>query len=425
MEEVRTTGTYREFKAILDKDFRTAAETFVHIGYMLKLARDTEVLKESGYNTVAAFAKAEYGLSPDLTSRYMAINDRYSVDGYSECLEVRFQGYGMSKLAEMLTLPDTIIESMDPAMTREDIRSVKKEIEEERKISDIEVLIEGQQEETRELDMLQKIMYQYFYTHRQQFTELGHVLNHQGLMQDDAMDVLDVIAPSGMGVITERVQGIGKFMVFLRGLDMDIDVQNVRTMEKDTIGWPEFIQKIQDIYIDIDFVDVKSAWEAAYREPYEEKKEESVRQEAPKPEPWKPKKPEIAPAQKTASPLVIPKGNPDLKEPEKQPEKELESIMPKPVEEDHAGEITEKPEEQIPGQDNIENHPEYLPEGYEAAAKIDGEPVKAAVEPTEEQRKEECHALISMLQGNVEIQNYAAALKNARHLIEHLEVLSC
>lgn len=421
MEEVRTTGTYREFKAILDKDFRTAAETFVHIGYMLKLARDTEVLLESGYKTVAAFAKAEYGLSPDLTSRYMAINDRYSVDGYSERLETRFQGYGMTKLAEMLTLPDTIIESMDPAMTREDIRNVKKEIEEEKKISDIEVLIEGQQEETRELDMLQKIMHQYFYTHRQQFVELESVLDHQGLMQEDAQDVMDVIAPSGIGVITERIQGIGKFMVFLKGLDVDIDIQNVRTMEKETIGWPKFIQEIQDIYIDSDFADAKSAWEAAYAEPYEEKKEEPVQQEAPKPEPWKPKKPEIAPAQKTASPSVIPKGKPDLKEPEKEPE----SIMPKPVEENHAGEIAEKVEEQIPGQDNIENHPEYLPEGYEAAAKIDGEPVMAAVEPTEEQRKEECYALISMLQGNIEIRNYQAALKNARQMIEHLEALSC
>ena len=82
--------------------------------------------------------------------------------------------------------------------------------------------------------------------------------------------------------------------------------------------------------------------------------------------------------------------------------------------EDLSGEQVGEPdqEEQIPGQDNIMNHPEYLPEGMEpekTEAAVDGEPVHAQVEPTEGQVKEEALAYLSMIQGNIGIENYRKA----------------
>ena len=69
------------------------------------------------------------------------------------------------------------------------------------------------------------------------------------------------------------------------------------------------------------------------------------------------------------------------------------------------------------------NHPELLPAGMEAqtTAMIDGKETQATVDPTREQRKDECLSLVSMIQGNLGIENYEAALKQARKLVEQLE----
>ena len=64
------TSTYSEFKQELDKAMHQAAEAFVKIGYLLRKAKETDVLSESGYENVNEFAKGEYGLSPDQVSRY-------------------------------------------------------------------------------------------------------------------------------------------------------------------------------------------------------------------------------------------------------------------------------------------------------------------------------------------------------------------
>ena len=82
-----TYADYNSFKENLDRELMSEAESFVKVGYMLKVARDTNILTESGYKSVFEFAKAEYGLDTTMVSRYIGINDTYSVNGYSEMLE--------------------------------------------------------------------------------------------------------------------------------------------------------------------------------------------------------------------------------------------------------------------------------------------------------------------------------------------------
>ena len=138
-----TYADYNSFKENLDRELMSEAESFVKVGYMLKVARDTNILTESGYKSVFEFAKAEYGLDTTMVSRYIGINDTYSVNGYSEMLEDKYKGFGYAKLSEMLTLPPAIVEELAPDMTREEIRTIKKEYREEQQISDIEVAIEA------------------------------------------------------------------------------------------------------------------------------------------------------------------------------------------------------------------------------------------------------------------------------------------
>ena len=72
---------FQAFQEAMDREIREASEGFVRIGYLLKVARDTEVLRESGFKSVTEFASSRYGLTPDIVSRYMAINDRFSEGG--------------------------------------------------------------------------------------------------------------------------------------------------------------------------------------------------------------------------------------------------------------------------------------------------------------------------------------------------------
>ena len=69
----------------------------MQIGYLLKVARDTNILAESGYATVTDFAKAEYGIDKTQVSRFISINDRFSEDGYSDHLLTSYKGIWIRK----------------------------------------------------------------------------------------------------------------------------------------------------------------------------------------------------------------------------------------------------------------------------------------------------------------------------------------
>ena len=106
MELMEYTKTYQEYKKELDAVLTRTAEDFVQIGYLLKVARDTNVLAESGYATVTDFARAEYGIDKTQVSRFISINDRFSEDGYSDHLLPSYKGFGYAKLTLMLQIPD-------------------------------------------------------------------------------------------------------------------------------------------------------------------------------------------------------------------------------------------------------------------------------------------------------------------------------
>ena len=279
MNELININTYNEFKSALDTELQNQAEGFVRTGYLLKKARDTEILRESGYTSVAEFAKAEYGLSKDIVSRYIAINDRYAVDGYSDQLQEKYQGYGIAKLQEMLTLSDDVVDMLSPELSRREIQDVKKEIAAEEKISDIEVMIEQQEVDEKDKTILQRVMYQYFYENRDKFIELSEVI--EGKIEGDAAvnRILDVIIPAGIGPIFVRIKGMGKMMLSFHNADHDIEMLNVRNGDKETVTWQKLIETIK-----LPFPATKEAWEHLYDEPYEIKKEEPVEKIQPAPE---------------------------------------------------------------------------------------------------------------------------------------------
>ena len=72
------------------------------------------------------FAYAKYKIDKSQASRFIGINRRFSENGYSDRLKEQFQGYGVAKLGELLTLPDEIIEVLPEELSRSAIQTVKR-----------------------------------------------------------------------------------------------------------------------------------------------------------------------------------------------------------------------------------------------------------------------------------------------------------
>lgn len=250
-----TYADYNSFKENLDRELMSEAESFVKVGYMLKVARDTNILTESGYKSVFEFAKAEYGLDTTMVSRYIGINDTYSVNGYSEMLEDKYKGFGYAKLSEMLTLPPAIVEELAPDMTREEIRTIKKEYQEEQQISDIEVAIEAasiryetqeaektgsiiESSEYEPVNNMQRLIYDFFKDpeHAEEYAWLTSEENQS------IKELYEAIAPAGSRTIIGRIPGQGKMQLTIKGPEQKLAVISYRSGETEYYMWDDLAE---------------------------------------------------------------------------------------------------------------------------------------------------------------------------------------
>lgn len=120
-----TLDDWLSIKKELEEELRGAAAGFVRIGYLLRKIEETQGYKQDGCDSLTEWAEQEYGLSASSVSRFMAINKKYSVDGYSKQLRIEYAKYGQAKLQEMLTLPEEDLQMVSPEMKRADIREIK------------------------------------------------------------------------------------------------------------------------------------------------------------------------------------------------------------------------------------------------------------------------------------------------------------
>ncbi len=121
-----TLDDWLSVKNELEEELRGAAAGFVRIGYLLRKIEESKGYERDGYKSLAKWAEATYGLSESSVSRFMDINKKYSIDGYSKQLRLEYARFGQSKLAEMLTLSDESIGMVTPEMKRQDIRELKR-----------------------------------------------------------------------------------------------------------------------------------------------------------------------------------------------------------------------------------------------------------------------------------------------------------
>ena len=360
--------TYRELKVAMDSEMGKTAESFVRIGYLFKMARDTDVLQESGYSSYLEFAEKEYSMDKSQVSRFINIHTKFSDPEDPTRLSEKYQGFGSAKLAIMLTLPDTIIEELTPTFTKSDIQAVKEELEAESKISDLEVIAE-QAETAKEADGQQEpdILHQV----------VGQILDGDLYMRIKIRQALkssrkeallqEILAPAGEAMHSVRIKGVGRLMLSVKGLDTEIALINVRSDSKEMYTWETVIRAVEDYC-------------TSHTDPEPEKKTEVVPVQ-PTEKPEKKKERKVSKVTKAREAEKLPSRSrkvPQEEVPSEQTAPEtpttpvaIHSTAPagfvgyeKAEEGNRQQESAQTAEPQLEGQMKIEQFPQYLPENY-------------------------------------------------------------
>lgn len=347
MEQVIGYRSYQEYKQELDTELKKTAEGFVRIGYLLKVARDTSILAESQYDNVVDFARAEYGLDKTQVSRFMNINDKFSEGGYAPELKAEYQGFGYAKLSIMLLLPEDVNNVLTPDYSKAEIQQIKDEVDEEKKTTDIEVLLEEKDSVQQSFDTnLEKAVYQLGKDAPEVYKRLWESAVKNG---ESGKRFIENLIPDEKAMYIVRIPGAGRCMLSMKAEEDTVKLINIRdSSANETYTKQELEDALKKMLPDTDTW--KNAWESLYSEKLPAEKNAAVAPVQPKAAPRKeskvivPKKPE----------MTLNDVNPEIPAPD-----------PKPVEEDVPEEkpdVQQDTNEQIPGQDEIEKHPEYMPE---------------------------------------------------------------
>lgn len=369
---------YRKYKQELDGAFTQAAEKFVLIGYLLREAVETDILRSSGYKNMEEFAYAEYGVDASQANRFININRRFSEGGNSKQLKQQYRGIGSSKLAVMLTIPDEINEVLPKTLTKDELKEIQAEVKAENQVSDIEVEIEKAEAAAvtdkpmlpPEGSPLERNLWQLGKEQEDLFRKLWKICNKSNYPRNTA--IMDALIPQGDAVYTVRIPGERRTQIIINS--DGATVINLKTLERSKYTEDQICLVVRSL------VEGGSSPEEQYKMLYGE---DLTQQE-----------PEIAPVQPTDSPKEkkpekrkesrVTKANTEPKKKPKEPEKKPEQMTipgaaPDPAPEEPETQVNDSSsgetdvdnqntdtmgsQEQVPGQTDIENDfPQYCPD---------------------------------------------------------------
>lgn len=339
-------ASYQDFKQALDSEMHKVTEGFVKIGFLLNFASETNIVKEGGYANVNDFAKAEYNIDPTQVSRFVNIYKRFGVEGEPR-LKEQYSKHGVAKLGIMLTLPEYINEEITKDYSKSEITAIKREVEEEAKITDIEVALEEKSTLQQLLpEDLKQLAMQFAKDYPTMYEELYNALEIE--------DVKEIMAPNEVATYTVRIPAVGKILMFVKANE-NIVATNARNGEKNIYEWEDFFNAVKDYFVL--GTDAKNSWCNIFQEPWpiEEKKTEEKPIE------------NVANQHKDNVQQAKAKKESKVKTPEpKKVIKTEETVSKEPK-------TVSNSDEQLPGQDNIMNHPEYLPDEMKEQEVLTGE----------------------------------------------------
>ena len=371
---------YREYKKELDGAFTQAAEKFVLIGYLLREAAETDILRSSGYKNMEEFAYAEYGVDASQANRFININRRFSEGGNSKQLKQQYQGIGSSKLAVMLTIPDEINEVLPKNLTKEELKEIQAEVKAENQVSDIEVEIE-KAEAAAVTDWsilppkgspLKRNLWQLGKEQEDLFRKLWEICN-KGQYPHSA-SIMDALIPQGDAVYTVRIPGERRTQIIINS--DGATVINLKTLERSKYIPEDICHEVEEL------LNGGSSPEEQYKMLYCENMtpvEPGVAPVQPDETP-KEKKPEKRKESRVTKANTEPKKKP--KEPEQmtipgaapdpapeEPQTQVNDSSSRETDADDHNTDTMGSSEQVPGQTDLErDYPQYCPDADQRTA---------------------------------------------------------
>lgn len=374
---------------IIKNQLNDIAEGFVSVGYYLRKTDETMLYKQKGYKTIYEYAKDTFGIGRSTASRFMEINQKYSKDGYSPEIDLKWSGYGSSKLTEMLGLPEDVQEAIPVDATVRDIREAKGIIREtEHNYSDQMELCDIAQPDPAETDWLMELIKQYFSKeNRDAFQKMTDWLRKDEPEKDITVSILLIINPT-------------KFkMIRLECANVMLTVDKIKVMpyrnqgEQQEYTYIDFGRAFETLFYPVGMsTPINEAYQSVYGEPYYEERPERNPAKTERPAPkterleTKPAEPQTKHPDPPTKSEEIPTENeekqtetPDTtavpaETKEKEPEKAEETPETKT---EFQQEITD--ETQIPGQTElIKDFPEYCPPDMNTPEQQDQSEVKPA-----------------------------------------------
>ena len=357
MDEIRVTESLDEMTIIIKALLNDIAESFISVGFYLKKTEQDELYKQAGYRNIWEYAKDTFGIGRSTASRFMDINTKYSIGGFSQQIDDKWRGYGSSKLTEMLGLPEEIQEAIPTEATVKDIREAKGIIREtEAHYDDQMELCDIAQEEPQETDWMVELAREYFKDGKEAFQKLLDWERKDPDGSDIARELLAILNPTKFKMI--RLEYANVMMT-----EHTIKVMPYRNHgENQEYDYMDFVKGFEKLFLPEYSEDLQTAAGDLYKRVYDE----PLYPEAEKIPEKKPKK-NAPDSVKTEAP----KKSEPKKEPPKEPPKEPAQEVKKEPEEQ---------EEQIPGQTEItKDFPKYCPDNMEVSAEVtEEEEIKGA-----------------------------------------------
>ena len=364
---------YIQSKNEIKQELGGIVKGFVRIGWQLTRINKSEAYKHDGYNTIAEFAKAEYGMNASGVSRFMKVYEKYSVPGDTPELQEQYKDFEFNKLVEMLQLPEEDQQIFKPTDKREDIRELK-DLNKENENNPMNLLDWKSAQSTE--DKLRVTIQEFF---REKHGVLNTLYSSEAYQTGNIKEMSQIINPGDS-------MSYRKGTVFLMFHQEDITVK-IFNGEMKNISWEQFFTYVQEIFAEA------AAGSRTYEnyfgvpeetpDPTPEETSKPIPKPTPKPSPEHNVRaePEIAPAQQP-EPVEKVENSVDKSQKtaveQKEENSRVNTMQEQPLEEPKTeSENVEKsqetaltePESQIPGQDNIINHPEYMPKPVEESVK--------------------------------------------------------
>ena len=250
---------YIQCKNDIKNNLGTIVKSFVRIGWQLSRIDKSGAYKNDGYNSIAEFAKAEYGMSATGTSRFIRVYEKYSVPGDTPELRDEYKDYNRSQLEEMLQIPEEDHEMIRPEAHKEDIRELNRFNKENESSPDN--LLDWKNSQTTE-EKIQATIYEFWHDNRETMnTFFGSDM--------EMKDLAELLSPSGS-------RSYRKGTVFLMFYNLDTEIL-VKVFGDDPVKmtYQEFADRTRQIF---EGAAGDRAWETCFGEAVESNKIEQTEQ---------------------------------------------------------------------------------------------------------------------------------------------------